>query len=161
MEVHVVTDPDEIREIVPVVKSAWGMQDLGQLVKDIVAAMRFHGGLGGNQNVVIIQQSEITVSASYIGNNTYQSGDISYAFVENIGSGNLTLSHKDYGTNAGNINEGRFTLSNGAGADVVTDNVTCLVVLLHSGLYLVLGCNNTQLLADDFSSSVYQMPGYP
>lgn len=45
MEVQVVTDPDEINEIVPVVKSAWGMQDLGQLVKDIVAAMRFHGGL--------------------------------------------------------------------------------------------------------------------
>ncbi len=45
MEVQVVTDPDEIREIVPVIKSAWGMQDLGQLVKDIVASMRFHGGL--------------------------------------------------------------------------------------------------------------------
>lgn len=45
MEVQIVTDPDEIREIVPVVQSAWGMQDLGQLVKDIVAAMRFHGGL--------------------------------------------------------------------------------------------------------------------
>ena len=45
MEVQVVTDPDEIREIVPVIKSAWGMQNLEQLVKDIVAAMRFHGGL--------------------------------------------------------------------------------------------------------------------
>lgn len=45
MEVQVVTDPDEVREIVPVVRSAWGMQDMGQLVKDIVAAMRFHGGL--------------------------------------------------------------------------------------------------------------------
>lgn len=45
MEVQVVTDPDEIREIVPVIKSAWGMQNLEQLIKDIVAAMRFHGGL--------------------------------------------------------------------------------------------------------------------
>ncbi len=45
MDVQVITDPDEIREIVPVIKSAWGMQDLGQLVKDVVASMRFHGGL--------------------------------------------------------------------------------------------------------------------
>ena len=45
MEVQVVTDPDEIREIVPVIRSAWGMQNMEQLVKDIVAAMRFHGGL--------------------------------------------------------------------------------------------------------------------
>ncbi len=45
MDVQVITDPDEVREIVPVIKSAWGMQDLSQLVKDVVAAMRFHGGL--------------------------------------------------------------------------------------------------------------------
>lgn len=45
MEINVVTDPDIIREIVPVIRSAWGMEDLEQLVKDMVAAMRFHGGL--------------------------------------------------------------------------------------------------------------------
>ena len=45
MEINIVTDPDEIRHIVPVIKSAWGMESMDQLVKDIVAAMRFHGGL--------------------------------------------------------------------------------------------------------------------
>lgn len=45
MDVNVVTDPDEINEIIPVIKSAWGMEHLEQLIKDIVASMRFHGGL--------------------------------------------------------------------------------------------------------------------
>lgn len=45
VEIEVVNDPDEIRNIVPVVRSAWGMNNIEQLVKDIVAAMRFHGGL--------------------------------------------------------------------------------------------------------------------
>lgn len=45
MNIDVVTDPDVIKDIVPVVRSAWGMQDMEQLVKDILAAMRFHGGL--------------------------------------------------------------------------------------------------------------------
>ncbi len=45
MEINVVSDPDEISEIIPVIKSAWGMEKMDQLVKDIVASMRFHGGL--------------------------------------------------------------------------------------------------------------------
>lgn len=45
MEITVVSDPDEISEIIPVIKSAWGMEHLEQLIKDIVASMRFHGGL--------------------------------------------------------------------------------------------------------------------
>ena len=45
MDIKVVTDPDEVSEIVPVVMSAWGMESMDQLVKDVVAAMRFHGGL--------------------------------------------------------------------------------------------------------------------
>ncbi len=45
VEIHTVHDPDDIRNIVPVIRSAWGMNNIEQLVKDIVAAMRFHGGL--------------------------------------------------------------------------------------------------------------------
>ncbi|WP_188679614.1 hypothetical protein [Thermogymnomonas acidicola] len=40
-----ITDPDEIWKIVPVIRSAWGMEDMSSLVKDVVAAMRFHGGI--------------------------------------------------------------------------------------------------------------------
>lgn len=45
MEIDKVEDPDEIRTLIPVIKSAWGMENTDQLVKDIIAAMRFHGGL--------------------------------------------------------------------------------------------------------------------
>ncbi len=45
MDINVVSDPDEISEIIPVIKSAWGMENMDQLIKDIVASMRFHGGL--------------------------------------------------------------------------------------------------------------------
>lgn len=45
MEVDVVTDPDEVSKIVPVIESAWGLNRLDVLIKDVVASMRFHGGL--------------------------------------------------------------------------------------------------------------------
>lgn len=45
MDIDIVTDPDEIKEIIPVIRSAWGLESMEQLIKDIVAAMRFHGGL--------------------------------------------------------------------------------------------------------------------
>ncbi len=45
MEINVISDPDEINEIIPVIRSAWGMEHMEQLIKDIVASMRFHGGL--------------------------------------------------------------------------------------------------------------------
>lgn len=45
MEIERVFDPDEIKKVIPVIRSAWGMNNMEQLVKDIIAAMRFHGGL--------------------------------------------------------------------------------------------------------------------
>ena len=45
MEIKTVSDPDEIRNILPVIRSAWGFETMESLVKDMVAAMRFHGGL--------------------------------------------------------------------------------------------------------------------
>ncbi|MEM0157325.1 MAG: GNAT family N-acetyltransferase [Thermoplasmataceae archaeon] len=45
MEIEVVQDPDHIRQAIPVIRSAWGMENIEQLVKDMLAAMRFHGGL--------------------------------------------------------------------------------------------------------------------
>ena len=45
MKISEVHDPDEVRQIVPIIKSAWGFRELDSLVKDIVVAMKFHGGV--------------------------------------------------------------------------------------------------------------------
>lgn len=117
-------------------------------------------GSSGGPGIVMIQHGSITVSGAYIGNNTYNTSDIKYAFVENLGSGNITLSSKNIGTNAGSINEGKFTLSNGASAHVISSNSTNLVILLNTGLYVILGSNQTPRMATVFSSSVFSVPGY-
>ena len=113
----------------------------------------------GSNSSIIVQKGEITVSGQFIGNNTYTTGEIKSAFEENINSGNITLSNRNIGTSAGSINEGKFTLSNGASAYVVSDNQEDLIVLLDSGLYLVLGPTNLSAFASDFSSNVYSVTG--
>jgi predicted GNAT superfamily acetyltransferase len=40
-----VSDPDEIKKILPVISSAWGMPNLAAAFKDTINAMRYHGGL--------------------------------------------------------------------------------------------------------------------
>ncbi len=45
MEIETVIDPDKMKKMIPIIKSAWGMNTMDQLVKDMIAAMRFHGGL--------------------------------------------------------------------------------------------------------------------
>lgn len=45
VELKIIYDPDEIGRIIPVISSAWGMPDVGTLIKDIVSAMRYHGGV--------------------------------------------------------------------------------------------------------------------
>ena len=45
MNIEVITNPDEVKKTIPVIKSAWGMPDTDQLVKDILCSFRFHGGL--------------------------------------------------------------------------------------------------------------------
>ncbi|WP_393970846.1 hypothetical protein OXIME_001086 [Oxyplasma meridianum] len=45
MDIKKVSDPDEIRNILPIISSAWGFENMESLVKDMVTAMRFHGGL--------------------------------------------------------------------------------------------------------------------
>ena len=44
-EIKRITDADEIKKILPVISSAWGMPDLSAALKDTINAMRFHGGL--------------------------------------------------------------------------------------------------------------------
>lgn len=115
---------------------------------------------GGKESQIIISTGQITVNAQFIGNHTYDANQVKSAFVENINSGNVTLQRRDMGTSFGNINEGKFTMSNGDPAYVISDNSTVLVVILNSNLYLVLGSNNTTQLAQDFSTYVAPVPNY-
>lgn len=45
MDIRIVDEPDKIKGIIPVIESAWGFETMESLVKDMVSAMRFHGGL--------------------------------------------------------------------------------------------------------------------
>lgn len=45
MNIDIVNDPDELRNVLPIVQSVWGMQNADQLVKDTLTAMKFHGGV--------------------------------------------------------------------------------------------------------------------
>ncbi len=112
--------------------------------------------------------STITVGAGYIaikgnafGSQNYTSSDIETAFVGNTVTGNITLARRDNGLASGYIDEGRFTLSNGATAYVITANAThaALFVKTTSSVWLVLGTNNTNSLVSVFSSDVMQVQG--
>ncbi len=60
VEIEIVQDPNELREVLPVVRSAWGMQNADQLVKDTLTAMKFHGGV-----VLLAKDSGKTVGISF------------------------------------------------------------------------------------------------
>jgi hypothetical protein len=109
---------------------------------------------GPSSSTIVIRQGSITVVGQYIGNETYPANDIKTAFVDNVNTGNLTLSNRDYGIALGGFNEGVYTLSNGATAHVVSANQTDLIIELNSGLYLVLGTSNTNALVSDFVANV-------
>ncbi|EGD71944.1 MAG: Putative uncharacterized membrane protein [Candidatus Parvarchaeum acidophilus ARMAN-5_'5-way FS'] len=113
---------------------------------------------------------KVTVNTGYIyvsgpaiagGNINVTSGDIASAYVSNILSGNLTLSVRTGGTSIGNINAGKFLLSNNANAYVVSSNSTDIIIKLKSGNYLVLGSSDTYFLASIISKYVYNVSGYP
>ena len=110
------------------------------------------GGTTGS--AIVIRPGSISVSGKFIGNSTYPASEIKSAFIGNINTGAITLSQRDYGTSLGDINEGVYTLSNGATAHVVSTNQTDLFVALDSGIYLVLGTSNTAVLAGDFAAEV-------
>lgn len=82
---------------------------------------------------------------------------IESAYVGNIVNGNVTLSVRTDGTSIGNLNAGRFLLTNNAKAYVVSDNSTDVILKLKSGSYLILGNSNTAMLASIISKSVYNI----
>jgi hypothetical protein len=108
--------------------------------------------------------STITVGSGYVyiqspplgtGNINVTSSEIASAYVAQIGSGNLTLSTRQWGVSIGNLNLGVFTLGNGKTANVVSNNPTDLIIQLNNGQYLILGTSNTTALASSFSQNVY------
>ena len=108
--------------------------------------------------------STITVGSGYVyiqspplgtGNINVTASEIASAYVAQIGSGNLTLSTRQWGVSIGNLNLGVFTLGNGKTANVVSNNPTDLIIQLNNGQYLILGTSNTTALASSFSQNVY------
>ena len=91
------------------------------------------------------------------GNINVTSSEIQSAYIGNIVNGNITLSIRTDGTSIGNLNAGRFLLSNNAKAYVVSSNSTDVILKLKSGSYLILGNNNTDMLASIISKSVYNI----
>lgn|GEM_PF-2275295 len=121
-------------------------------------------GLGVALFSIASTPTEITVDPGYLsiqspsyfgpGNVNITKGEITHAYVSQIGSGNLSLS-KQYGTNAGDLNVGVFTLGNGATANVVSNNSTDLIILLNTGRYVIVGTQDTSALVSAFSQLVY------
>lgn len=109
--------------------------------------------------VITIENGSFSVAGKYFPAKNYTSGEVKYAFVENIHTGNITITHKDYGTNSATVKEGKFSLSNGATAYVASVNSTDLVVELTSGPYIILGLSNMSSLESAFSGNIYQLPG--
>ena len=101
----------------------------------------------------------ISVSGSSIGGGSINitSDEIGSAYIGNIVSGNVTLSVRTDGMSMGNLNAGRFLLSNNAKAYVVSSNSTDVIIKLKSGSYLILGNNDTAFLASVISKSVYNV----
>lgn len=110
---------------------------------------------------IVVGNGYIDVSGRFIGSQNYTTAQIHSAFVGNINTGNLTIARKDSGGGgAGHIsNEGIFTLSNGARADVITTNATALFIQLNSGTYLVLSPSNTSGFISSFSADVFAVAG--
>ncbi len=102
-----------------------------------------------------IGNGQVSMNVPFIGNQTYNSSDMQYAFVDNLQSGNITLATRNSGTSIGSLNEGHFTTNTGATAYVVSDNNTNLVILLKSGTYIILGTNSTNQMASYFSNNVF------
>jgi len=89
-------------------------------------------------------------------NKNVTSEEIATAFVGQIGSGAFTL-HRQFGLDSGDTNIGVFTLGNSATAYIASTNSTNLVVELKNGEYLIIGTQDTQILANSFAQNVHPL----
>ncbi len=115
--------------------------------------------LGGIPSTITVGSGYVYIQSSPLGtgNINVTSSEIASAYVAQIGSGNLTLSTRQWGVSIGNLNLGVFTLGNGKTANIVSNNPTDLIIQLNNGQYLILGTSNTALLASSFSQNVYPL----
>ena len=147
--------------------AAWRRRMRGYFFASLAAGVLLIG-FGVGLSYLSSEPSVITVGPGYLGVRSpwgfgtgdlnFTPGEVSKAYVAQIGSGDLSLS-KVYGSNLGDLNIGVFTLGNGATAYVVSDNSTDLVVRLNSGNYVILGTPDTAALASAFSRFVYNGTG--
>ncbi len=122
-------------------------------------------GLGTTIYVTSSAPSTITVGPQYVsyqssflgaGSMKVTSDQIADAYIGQLGQGDLKMS-RTFGTSAGNVNIGLFTLANGKTAHLVTNNQTSLVIELKSGEYVILGTSDTEAFAESFSQNVYAL----
>ena len=115
--------------------------------------------LGGMPSTITVGSGYVYIQSTPLGTGNFNitSSEIASAYVAQIGSGNLTLSTRQWGVSIGDLNLGVFTLGNGKTANVVSDNPTDLIIQLNNGKYVILGTSNTAALASSFSQNVYPL----
>ena len=115
--------------------------------------------LGGMPSTITVGSGYVYIQSPPIGTGNFNvtSSEIASAYVGQVGSGNLSLSIRQWGVTIGNLNLGVFTLGNGHTAYVISENPTDLIIQLNNGNYVILGTSNTTALAESFSQSVYNL----
>ena len=104
---------------------------------------------------ISVDTGGVQLSASPYVSATVSSAEIQYAYVGVLGTGNLTLSLRQFGVSNGGFNAGVFSLSNGRTADVLSSGSQVLVVSLKDGDFLILGPSDFQHFITVFGSEVF------
>ena len=103
----------------------------------------YAGGAFSPSPSITIKGDQIVLSASPYLTRTVDAGMVREAYITNIDNGNISLSTPwgaNWGTaSLGNFMLGKFTMSNGAPAYVVTGQSENVVMRLSDGSYLVMG----------------------
>lgn len=116
--------------------------------------------LGKNTNspaYITIGNGFIQVKSSETGTVNVTSSQITYAYVSNILTGNLTISSKQHGLSNSVDKIGVFTLSNGKTAYVISDSSKDILIQMNSGKYLIVGDSNITEIVSLFSQNVYSV----
>jgi hypothetical protein len=134
---------------------------VGGIIMIIAGAGVYFVSNPSQQNSIAVGSGSVLVSASPYFNLNVSASQISRAYVANLSSWNVTIASRTDGSALGSFLSGYFTLSNGAKADVLTNEDTNLVLVLDSGTYLILGPTDFQPFLSSFSQSVMQVSSGP
>ena len=105
-------------------------------------------------NTVAVSQEALTMSAPALFSVTLNADQVKEAFVVNLSTWNVGISGASGGDKGSELNIGAYPLSNGASADVISDEQLNLVVVASSGQYFILGPSDFQAFVADFSAHV-------